>query len=65
MTSIHANYILLKLSTQNKLFRDWSLITGRGATKREGVHVKRGDNFFFFCHAEGGSTKSFGVVFMW
>ena len=33
------------------LFRDWSLITGRGATKREGGHVK-----FYPCE-KGGHKK--------
>ena len=52
--------------------RDWSLISGRGGTKREGgghlkvYHYEKGGGFFF-SHAEGaggGVTKSFGVVFM-
>ena len=50
--------------------RDWSLITGRGATEREGGHVK------FYPYEKGGGaqkvlamlkggTTSFGVVFTW
>ena len=40
------------LGTQHILLvRDWSLITGRGATKREGVHVK------FYPYENGGRKK--------
>ena len=35
--------------------RDWSLITGRGATKREGGGARE-----VFCHAEGGAQKVLG-----
>ena len=50
------------------MIRDWSLITGRGATKREGGHVQ----FYSYEKGEGaekveamlkGGTKRFGVVF--
>ena len=34
--------------------RDWSLITERGATKREGGHVK-----FYPCEKKGGGGKKF------
>ena len=47
-----------------EIFRDWSLIAGRGATKREGGHVKfypmkRGGGKSF-SHAEGGAQKVLG-----
>ena len=50
------------------MFRDWSLITGRGgATKREGGHVKfypcekgGGGGRTSFSHAEGGVQKVLG-----
>ena len=48
------------------LFRDWSLITGRGGYKPGGgsfTPMRRGGGKSF-SHAEGGGTKSFGVVFM-
>ena len=43
---------------------DWSLlvITGRGA--REVLPLRKGGAEKVFSHAEGGGTKSFGVVFM-
>ena len=51
--------------------RDWSLITGRGAIKREGGGVcevlplqKKGGGGIFLSHAEGGGTKSSEVVCM-
>ena len=53
----------------NKIVRDWSLITGRGATKREGGgHVKfypyekGGGGKQRFSHAEGGH-KTFWRIF--
>ena len=45
------------------MVRDWSLITGRGATQREKGHVKFypyrkvGGGRDLFSHAEGGHTK--------
>ena len=58
-----------------KAIRDWSLITGRGGgdykTGGGGGHVKfypyekGGGGGKSFSHAEGGGTKSFGVVFTW
>ena len=51
------------------LLRDWSLITGRGGYKTGGGACevlplgKGGGAEKSFSHAEGGGTKSFGVVF--
>ena len=44
------------------VLRDWSLITGRGATKGGGGHVKfypyvKGGGGKSFSHAEGGAQK--------
>ena len=54
----------------SSVFREWSLITGRGATKREGgahevLPLRKGGGGKSFSHSEGGGTKSFGVDFTW
>ena len=53
------------------LLRDWSLITGRGATKQEGGHMKfysyekggGGGKSFSHANRGRGDTTSLGVVF--
>ena len=49
--------------------RDWSLITGRGATKREGggqvkfyFYEKAGEKSVSHAEGGGGGATSFGVV---
>ena len=37
-------------------YRDWSLITGRGATKREGGHAK------FYPYEKGGAEKVLAML---
>ena len=39
-------------SDMNSYLKDWSLITGRGATKRQGGHVK-----FYRCENGGGGGR--------
>ena len=57
------------MDTLSTVVREWSLITGRGGYKTgRGGHVKfypyeKGSGKSF-SHAEGGGTKSLGVVFM-
>ena len=50
------------------MIRDWSLITGRGATKREGggarevLPLRKGGGGKSFSHAEGGAQKVLGYI---